>query len=450
MHIVIIGNGISGITTARYIRKMNSEHQITVISAETKHFYSRTALMYIYMGHMTYENTKPYEDWFWAKNRIDLVHDYVEQVDTSNKQLNMQKGDSIAYDKLVLAVGSKSNKFGWPGQDLPGVQGLYNMQDLVLMEANTKNAKHAVIVGGGLIGIEMAEMLLSRRIGVTFLVREKSYWSNVLPPEESAMVNRHIAEHHANLKLGTELKEIVADAQGRTRAVITNKGEEIACEFVGLTAGVSPNIAFLKDSGIETARGILVNHYLETNVPEVYACGDCAQFSEALPGRRPLEQVWYTGRMQGITVAQNICQERKPYQPRTWFNSAKFFDIEYQTYGTVMPKLRTGETQLYWEHADGKKCIKIVYDENSKEVIGCNTFGVRFRHDVWEEWLNEKRDLHYVLTHLRAANFDPEFYDKYEEDIVALYNQQNPNRTIQLKSKKSMFDMIFKRGVVNR
>ena len=86
MHLVIIGNGIAGITAARFIRKI-SDHDITVISAETEHFFSRTALMYVYMGHMRYEDIKPYEDWFWGKNKINLLRDYVEKIDFDAKNL---------------------------------------------------------------------------------------------------------------------------------------------------------------------------------------------------------------------------------------------------------------------------------------------------------------------------------------------------------------------------
>ena len=111
MHIVIIGNGIAGITAARTIRKL-SDHRITVISGETDHFFSRTALMYIYMGHMRFEDTKPYEDWFWKKNRIELVNGWVEKVDTKNKKLLFDDNREVTYDKLLIASGSKSNKFG--------------------------------------------------------------------------------------------------------------------------------------------------------------------------------------------------------------------------------------------------------------------------------------------------------------------------------------------------
>ena len=123
----------------------------------------------------------------------------------------MHEKDPVAFDKLLIATGSKSNKFGWPGQDLKGVQGLYSLMDLRLLYENVKGARSAVIVGGGLIGIEFAEMLHSRNIHVTFLVREQSYWTNVLPMEESRMINRVITEQGIDLKLTTELKEIVGD-----------------------------------------------------------------------------------------------------------------------------------------------------------------------------------------------------------------------------------------------
>ncbi len=136
-HIVIIGNGISGVTAARHIRK-RSKDKITIISSETAHFFSRTALMYIYMGHMKYENTKPYEDWFWKKNRIELMQDFVERISTETKQIFLASKNIVSYDVLIVASGSKSNKFGWPGQDLEGVQGLYSYPDLEEMEKRTK------------------------------------------------------------------------------------------------------------------------------------------------------------------------------------------------------------------------------------------------------------------------------------------------------------------------
>ncbi|MDT0558518.1 FAD/NAD(P)-binding oxidoreductase [Ichthyenterobacterium sp. W332] len=428
-HIVIIGNGISGVTAARHIRKL-SDKKITIISAETDHFFSRTALMYVYMGHMKFEHTQPYENWFWKKNRIELLNAYVEHIDTDNKTLNLSGGNTLNYDKLIIATGSKPNKFGWPGQDLDGVMGLYHKQDLENLEhyaPNNNVCKRAVIVGGGLIGIELAEMLNSRNIPVTFLVRESSFWNGVLPEGESAMINRHIKNHHIDLRLSTNLKEIKADENGKVKSVIIEEtGEELLCDVVGLTAGVSPNIDFIKDSEIETGRGVKVNRYLETNIPDVYAIGDCAEQHEAIGNRRPIEAVWYTGRMMGETLAQTICGNRIQYKPGHWFNSAKFLDIEYQTYGWVFGRKGRPdyETHFHWKHNDDTKCVTIAYHKNTKEFLGINTFGIRMRHETFDKWLTEKRDVDYVINNLSEANFDPELYKHFENAILNAYTNQ--------------------------
>ncbi len=426
-HIVIIGNGISGVTLARHIRKL-SDKKITIVSAETDYFFSRTALMYIYMGHMKFEHTQPYENWFWKKNRIELKQGYVKTVETNSKTLHFAEGDTLKYDKLVIATGSKPNKFGWPGQDLKGVMGMYHKQDLENLEKQAPNnevCKRAVIVGGGLIGIELAEMLNSRNIPVTFLVRESSFWNGVLPKGESEMLNRHIKNHHIDLRLSNNLKEIKSDENGNVKSVVIEEtGEELECNVVGLTAGVAPNIDFIKDSEIETGRGVKVNRFLETNIKDVYAIGDCAEQNEAIGNRRPIEAVWYTGRMMGETLAQTICGNRIEYKPGHWFNSAKFLDIEYQTYGWVFAEPREDETHFHWKHEDDTKCITVNYNSKTNAFIGINTFGIRMRHETFDTWLTEKRDVDYVMNHLLEANFDPEFYSTFEKEILSAFNNQ--------------------------
>lgn len=428
-HIVIIGNGISGITAARHIRKQ-SNHRITIISGETDHFFSRTALMYIYMGHMKYEHTKPYEDHFWTKNNLELKKAWVTQVTPNKKQLTFHNGETMRYDQLIIASGSKPNKFGWPGQDLKGVQGLYSFQDLETLEQhapNNKICKRAVIVGGGLIGIELAEMLSTRKIPVTFLVRENSFWNGVLPKGESEMINRHIQNHHIDLRLATNLKEILSDENGKVSAVVIEEtGETIPCDFVGLTAGVTPNIDFLKGSGIELGKGIKVNRFLETNVQDVYAIGDCAEQHEAIGNRRAVEAVWYTGRMMGETVAQTICGNRTAYNPGHWFNSAKFFDIEYQTYGWVFSERykKEHEVHFHWKHSDDTKCITVAYHKDDRTFLGINTFGIRMKHQTFDRWLSEGQSVDFVLQHLKEANFDPELYRSFEQEIQSAFQKQ--------------------------
>lgn len=444
MHVVIIGNGIAGITAARHIRKL-SDCRITVISKETDYFFSRTALMYIYMGHQRYDHTKPYEDWFWGKNRIELLRGTVENIDFEQKTLQLSTDGryveyqphwlerilkigkktqipflnhaAFTYDKLILATGSMPRMGDWPGRDLDGVQGLYSYQDLEKLEKNSPHTQHAVITGGGLIGVELAEMLHARGIGVTMLVREQSYWNNVLPAEESAIVTKHICKQGIHLKLGVELKEI--RGKERVESVVTSDDLKTECQLVGVTIGVQPNVAFLRQStALKINRGILVNEYLETNLEDVYAIGDCAEHQSPPHGRKAIEQIWYTGRIMGETVARTIAGNRTVYQPGVFFNSAKFFDLEYQTYGDIPTLLPEGIHTFFWQHPAKEICLRINYRADNRAVTGFNVLGMRLRHAVCEQWIKQQMSFEYVLQHLTEANFDPEFFERYESQIL--------------------------------
>lgn len=320
---------------------------------------------------------------------------------------------------------------------------MVSKQDLDALEVNAppnnKVCKRAVVVGGGLIGIELCEMLRSREIPVTFIVRENSFWNGVLPNGESQLINEHIKEHHIDLRLGMNLGKIHGDESGRVKAITIKETDEVIdCQMVGLTAGVTPNIDFLEDSGIELGRGgIKVNRYLETNFPNIFAIGDCAEQHEAIGNRRPIEAVWYTSRMMGETVAQTICGNKTKYNPGHWFNSAKFLDVEYQTYGWVFSERNKKEYEkhFHWRHPEEKVCITMAYHGDTGKFLGLNTFGIRMRHEVFDRWLTEERSADYVLEHLKDANFDPEFYKAYEDLIVSKYNSDTGSR-IQTKKKE--------------
>lgn len=430
--IVIIGNGISGITCARHLRKKTGD-AIIIISSETKHFYSRTALMYIYMGHMKYENTKPYEDFFWEKNKINLLQKKITAVNDAAKKITTEDGEEIKYDKLVIATGSITKMYNWPGQEFTGVCGLYSLQDLHKIDEQTKDIKHAVIVGGGLIGVELAEMLHTRKIPVTILVKDTYYWGNTLPEEDAKLVEKLIEKNGITILKNTELKEIKG-TNGKVYSILLKDGKEIRCEFVGITTGVIPNISFLKNSKITTDKGIIVNEFFETNCKDIYAIGDCVQFQKALPGRKAIEQIWYTGRMHGETLAQTLAGNKTAYQPGPWFNSAKFFDMEYQTYGTVPAKKEEQHNYFFWQHPVYDIAIGMYYKDEI--FLGINSYGIRLRHAFFDQCLKEKKDVAYVISNLNTAWFNPEFSKNYIQDII---NEWNKKTNSNLKKKKKFF-----------
>jgi NADPH-dependent 2,4-dienoyl-CoA reductase/sulfur reductase-like enzyme len=167
------------------------------------------------------------------------------------------------------------------------------------------------------------------------------------------MINRHILEHHIDLKLDTNLVEIISDDKGHVKAILTDKGETIECQIVGFN--VSSNIDFLKESGIELGKGILVNRFFR-NIKDIYAIGDCGT-KQAIDERRPIEAVWYTGRMMEKR-AQTLTGTPTEYKPGHWFNSAKFLDIEYQTYGWVWAEAKETKSILLGTHFRKKSnCI---------------------------------------------------------------------------------------------
>ena len=447
-HTVIIGNGIAGVTSARHLRKNDASAKITLISGETPHFFSRTALMYVYMGHMAFENIKPYQDFFWKKNRIELLQKWVTRIDFDAKELRFETGEKLNYDRLVLATGSKPAFYGWPGQDLEGVQGLVSYQDLQKLEASTPApgqkdhpCKHAVIVGGGLIGIELAEMLLTRNVAVTMLVREKAFWNNVITENEARRIGSHAESHGVDLRLDAEPDEIIGDENGRVKAVRLKSGETIDCGLVGITTGVRPNVDFLKDSELEIKRGIAVNEFLETNLPDVYAAGDCAEITHPQPGRRAIEPVWYAGRMMGEALGVTLSGKKTPYRPGPWFNSAKFFDIEYQTYGEVRPA--PGDDHAHWfaEMPGDNRFVTIAYHPDTNVFQGINTFGMRMRHEYFDRALRAGKGVDEVVGAIEAANFDAEFFRKWPKDLKAAFTRDTG---IALKQRNALQKLFSK------
>ena len=201
-----------------------------------------------------------------------------------------------------------------------------------------------------------------------------------------------------------------------------SSGEIINCEYIGIATGVSPNIECLKHTNVKTNKGILVDKNLRTNVKNIYAVGDCAELQFANNGRKAIEAVWYSGRIMGEVVAHNICGIEMEYEQGIWFNSAKFFDIEYQVYGYVPAKAVEGVESLFWQHESEDKSIRIVFDSRSKIVLGFNLMGVRFRHEVCDKWIQDKIELVEVVQDISLAFFDPEFSRNYSSNIVDVYN----------------------------
>lgn len=417
-HIIIIGNGIAGTTAALNIRSLGKD-DITMISDETAYPYARTALMYVFMGQMRAEDIKLHPDWFWQKNDIQLIHRTVNSIDTTSQKIWLRDYPSLKYDKLILATGSSPKKFEFMQGETLGVHFFYGIQDLEKIEKSiTHNTRKAIVVGGGLTGVEVAEMLKYKNLDVTLLIRESNYAANVLTNEESIMVHRHIENQGINIISNAELIALHSENGQLTSINIKDHDQNLACDILVVTIGVKPNVQLVTGTSIAVRDGILVDEYLQTSVPNVYAIGDCAEIRNNIEGRKSIEPNWYIAKIMGETVAQTICSIPTRYQQSFWSNAAKYFDISYQSYGFTPAILPENVSSCYWRHPILEKSIRIYYASITKNVLGICVMGIRFRQAICQLWIENNSHIHDVISQLHKANFDPEFSHCYQNDIL--------------------------------
>jgi NAD(P)H-nitrite reductase large subunit len=410
LHIVIVGNGVAGITCALQARKRQPDARITVIGEETPYFFSRTALMYALMDQMPRRQLEPYERGAWAAQRIELVHDKVVDMDAGARTLTLRSAGNLGWDKLVLAVGANPFMVKWDGSESvkDGLVNFVSMQDLDACERLFPSTKRAVVVGGGLIGIELVECLRHHDIPTTFVVREDWYWPVALCRDEAKMVAEHMRSHGVDLRLADEMTRMHADADGRVRAIDLAGGDTLECNLLGVAIGVRPATGDMESWTTTPAvdKGILVDEEFRTNLPDVFAIGDCARIQRA-DGSSLNETIWYAAKRHGGLVGEHaLWGDPVRYEPPIFFNSSKFFDIEYTTVGDVA-RLPAETLTTLLRHPKKNATVRVVHD--GERVLGFNMLGARWDHETLMRWIYEKRSAEYVLAHLREAQFDVEF-----------------------------------------
>lgn len=421
MNYVIVGNGVAGIEAAIALRKRDARARISIVSAESDHFFSRPALMYVFAGQMRLQDTEPHDRGFYERMRFERVRAAASGVDLVERALVLTDGRRLAYDKLLIACGSKARKAPWPGSEGPGVHSYVTLADHEGLEREAKKGQRAVIIGGGLIGIEVAEILHHRGLHVTFVIREDWYFPLALDANESALVAAHMRAQGIEVRLKQAVSAIERSPSGAVTGVRLDDGSMLDADLVAVAIGVVPNTAWLEGTAIprSPAGAIEVDDTLRTADPHVFAAGDCANVTWGDGTRRP-EQLWYTARDQGRIAGAAMAGEAATYRRGPWYNSAKFFDIEWTTAGDVpsfvsidggkvapAPDLRT------WFQAGPGSGVSQRIVCRGERVVGFNFLGSRFDQEPLLGWIAEGRSLDYVLAHLGEAQFDEEFSPRF-------------------------------------
>lgn len=448
MRTVIVGNGVAGMEAALTVKKRCPDAELVIVSEESDHFFSRTALMWVVSGQLSYADIEPLERDVYTRLGMKRVRARAVGLDAEGRVLKLA-GDAadLSFDRLLIACGSRPRPGPWPGSDLRGVGHFVTMQDLQWLEAELHGgsgtdeppnawahlphsatgspyarrevaaskrgslAKRPCVVGGGLIGIEAVEVMHATGLRPRFFIREEWFWPIAMDSAESAWVAERMREHGVDVQLEEGLARFEADDAGNLVAVTSDKGERYEVDLAVIAIGVEPNTDWLKESDValDARGGVLVDEGLETNVPGVFAAGDCASVRWFEGSRRP-EQLWYTSREQGRVAGRRLLGDADSYARGPWYNSAKLFDIEYTTVGLVNMNLEGEQNFFFEERGSVRSTTRIVLVDD--RVVGFNLLGRRWDHELLLGFIAERRSLDYVLDHLDEARFDTEFVPK--------------------------------------
>ncbi|TQK02567.1 NAD(P)/FAD-dependent oxidoreductase [Herbaspirillum sp. SJZ107] len=282
--LVVIGNGMAGMRTVEELLKLDpAMYRITVFGAEPHGNYNRILLSPVLAGDKTVDDIMLHtRDWYAANDVTLHAGDPVVRIDRKRRVVHAQSGLAVPYDRLLIATGSKPFIVPVPGHALPGVIGFRDIQDVDTMLAAAQRGGKAVVIGGGLLGLEAANGLLRQGMEVSVVHVTGSLMNQQLDPPAADLLRAALERKGLRILLNRQTAEIFGD--GRVQGVRFADGEDIAADLVVMAAGVRPNVELAKSAGLHVERAIVVDDTLQTYDPRVYAVGECVQHRRATFG----------------------------------------------------------------------------------------------------------------------------------------------------------------------
>jgi NAD(P)H-nitrite reductase large subunit len=301
---VIIGDGIAGHSAAKMLREGDKYSEITLITAEEFTLYNRINLKEYIIGGMTHKDLMIDEKFYGSNNVKIRLGTHVQEVKPSAHLVVTDKG-AIEYDKLLLATGGQPTPLRCPGSDARGVHYLWTIRDADRMNEDLEGAKSAVVIGAGLLGIDLARAYTARGLETHYIMRGNHWARKYMEPRASQIIEGGMRDGGVQIHFGESPASLVV-RDGHVRGVLTDKGNTYPADVVGVGIGLDINKGFLEGSGIETKEGILSDSHLRTTVEDVYTAGDCAEYEDVLTGRREIMGNWASARVMGQNAALNM------------------------------------------------------------------------------------------------------------------------------------------------
>jgi NADPH-dependent 2,4-dienoyl-CoA reductase/sulfur reductase-like enzyme len=340
-HYLIIGNGAAGLSAAEVIRQRDSHGRITILSHEPYLFYSRPGVAYVILDQVSEQQVIARSPAFYQEHRFDLRLATAVALEPERQLVYLETGEPVGYDVLLLATGSTAVPAPFPGGDLEGILYLDNLDDAKRLIRYGRRAKAAVVVGGGITAMEMAEGLQHQGARTSLLQRGDRIWPRLFDEQESAIIEQQANKHGIELRYRSEIDEVL-EHRGKVAGVRLKDGHEMSCQIVGVAIGVTPNRQLVQDMPpINQDKGILVNAYMQSSVPTLFAAGDLAQVPDRWTGKPQLDVLWPSAINEGRAAGYNmvdVAHGRSPgfaYQKGSPFNAALLFGVHLTVIGRI-------------------------------------------------------------------------------------------------------------------
>jgi NADPH-dependent 2,4-dienoyl-CoA reductase/sulfur reductase-like enzyme len=331
--LVILGGGmVAGYAAKQLVELGLRPGELAILSADNSVPYERPPLSKGFLaGKDTEDAIRINPEDFYRKRGIELqLECEISGLDGRRKRLFLKSGDEFEFDKLIVATGARPRTLNVPGANLQNLYYLRTLDDSKVIRSALGKARHAVVIGGGFIGMEVAAVLAQKQIEVTMVLNEDRIWKRLFSPEMSSFFESYYSSRGVRLIKSTAVTELLGD--GTVSSVVLANGQTIPCELAVAGIGVQPAIEMLANSGLDIGDGIMVNEYLETSQPDVLAAGDVANYQDVLFGKRRRVEHWDNAVSQGQYCARSLMGERTPFRHVPYFFS-DVFDLSYEYWG---------------------------------------------------------------------------------------------------------------------
>ncbi|MDV2990079.1 MAG: FAD-dependent oxidoreductase [Dehalogenimonas sp.] len=338
---LIIGNSAGGIGAAEAIREIDPKGALTIVGEEPYAAYSRPLISKYVTGEYDPDGMRIRPAAFYDNKCIDLKLGHkAYKMDAAARTVTLDDGTEIGYEKLLLATGGKPIIPKMEGMGKAGIFNFINLADATKLEEYLPEARRAVVIGGGLIGISATEALIKRGLKVT-VVEMKGYILNTILDEPAGRVaEMAVKKYGVNMMTGRTVARILGE--DRVTGVVFDDGHEMVCDMVVVAVGVFPRVELAQAAGINVNRGIVVDNHMLTSLPNVYACGDASEAYDYVYGSGRLSPVWPNAYIGGRVAGYNMAGLPTPYRGGTAMNSLNYFGLELATAGMASPPSEEG------------------------------------------------------------------------------------------------------------